>query len=117
VDVEYLVQGLQITHGHRDPRLRLPHTGQAMAMLAEANILSAEDYQPLHEAHMFLRRLINALRMVRGNAKDLTVPLPDSEEFAFLARRLHYDHDLNQLQDDLIQHTTCVQEISQRLLR
>ncbi len=115
VDVEYLVQGLQITHGHRDPRLRLTHTGQAMTMLAEAGILAAEDYALLRQAHIFLRRLINALRMVRGNAKDLTVPSPASEEFAFLARRLSYDSP-NQLQADLSRHITQVQEISQRLL-
>ena len=115
VDVEYLVQGLQMTHGHLDPRLRLTHTGQAMTALAEAGLLSSADYLPLREAHIFLRRLINALRMVRGNAKDLTVPPPNSEEFAFLARRLNYNN-LAELQNDLTHHITRVQEISQRLL-
>jgi glutamate-ammonia-ligase adenylyltransferase len=28
--------------------------------------------------------------MVRGNAKDLVLPPPDSEEFVFLARRVGY---------------------------
>jgi glutamate-ammonia-ligase adenylyltransferase len=115
VDVEYLVQGLQITYGHENSQLRLPNIAQAMAALQEAGILSPEDYEPLHEAHRFLRRLINSLRMVRGNAKDLTVPPPNSEEFSYLARRLNYA-DNQQLQDDLTHHTTCVQEISQRLL-
>jgi glutamate-ammonia-ligase adenylyltransferase len=116
VDLEYLVQGLQIAHGRQYPDLRSTHTGKAMAKLVEAKILSPADYALLQKAHIFLRRLINALRMVRGNAKDLTVPPPDSQEFAFLARRLRYDNNLNQLQDDLTHHTTCVQEISQRLL-
>jgi glutamate-ammonia-ligase adenylyltransferase len=116
VDVEYLVQALQITHGHNNPQLRLPNIAQAMTALLEAGILSPEDYEPLQAAHRFLRRLINALRMVRGNAKDLTIPPPNSEEFAFLARRLDYTNN-QQLQDDLTHHTTCVQEISQRLLR
>ncbi|MBN1995665.1 MAG: glutamine synthetase adenylyltransferase [Anaerolineae bacterium] len=116
VDLEYLVQGLQITYGHQDPRLRLTNIGEAMQMLAETKILSPDDYVPLREAHIFLRRLINALRMVRGNAKDLTVPPPGSEEFAFLARRLHYERNLNQLQADLNRHLICVQEISQRVL-
>ncbi len=115
VDVEYLVQGLQITYGHQDPRLRLPNIAQAMTALQETGILSPDDYHPLREAHRFLRRLINALRMVRGNAKDLTVPPANSEEFSFLARRLNYK-DNQQLQADLTRHTTCVQEISQRLL-
>jgi len=116
VDIEYLVQGLQTSHGHEDPELRLPNTREAMTVLADAGILPAEDFKGLRAAHQFLRKLINALRMVRGNAKDLTVPLPESEEFDFLARRLNYGSNLTQLQADLTNHTTCVQEISQRLL-
>ncbi len=116
VDVEYLVQGLQMTHGHRDPELRSTNTYEAMAALAEAGILSPGDYVRLRDAHTFLRRLIDALRMVRGNAKDLTVPPPDSEEFAFLARRLGYGSDVTQLHDDLTRHMMEVQELSRRLL-
>jgi glutamate-ammonia-ligase adenylyltransferase len=116
VDVEYLVQGLQISHGHRQPRLRLTNTREAMAALAAAGLIAPEPYQLLHEAHMFLRDLINALRMVRGNAKDLTVPSPDTEEFAFLARRLNYGSNLAQLHDDLTRHTANVQELNVRLL-
>ncbi len=59
---------------------------------------------------------MDALRMVRGNAKDLTVPPDDSEEFAFLARRLRYGGDLAQLRDDLARHTASVQELGARLL-
>ncbi|MFQ5856708.1 MAG: glutamine synthetase adenylyltransferase [Anaerolineae bacterium] len=116
VDVEYLVQGLQITHGHRDAGLRLTNTNEATGALAAAGILSPDDYTRLHEAHRFLRRLIDALRMVRGHAKDLTVPASDSEEFAFLARRLGYGSDVAQLHHDLTHHTTQVQELSAQLL-
>jgi glutamate-ammonia-ligase adenylyltransferase len=116
VDVEYLVQGLQITHGHSHPNLRLTNTREAMKALNEAGLIPADEYNQLREAHIFLRRLINALRMVRGNAKDLTLPPPDSEEFAFLARRLGYHNNPAQLGDDLTRHTTCVQELSRRLL-
>jgi glutamate-ammonia-ligase adenylyltransferase len=117
VDIEYLVQGLQITHGYHNPGLRLTNTREAMRALAIAGILSPEDYTPLSQALNFLRNLINALRMVRGNARDLTVPSPDDDEFAFLARRLNYSRENPaQLQDDLIRHTTFVQEINTRLL-
>ncbi len=116
VDVEYLVQGLQITYGQRDPSLRQPNTYAVMKALAVADIIPAEDYPRLRQAHMFLRRLINALRMVRGNAKDLTVPAPNDEAFAFLARRLNYVNDLAQLQEDLTNHTTFVHELNLRLL-
>ena len=60
--------------------------------------------------------LIDGLRMVRGNAKDLTVPPYDSEAFAFLARRLRYGNDTNRLREDLTRYTGDVQELSARLL-
>ncbi|MBN1814353.1 MAG: glutamine synthetase adenylyltransferase [Anaerolineae bacterium] len=116
VDVEYLVQGLQITHGRENPALRLTNIRQAMAALAEAGILSEEDYTRLRKAHTFLRWLIDGLRMVRGNAKDLTVPPCDSEAFAFLARRLRYGNDAERLHDELTRYTSDVQELSARLL-
>ncbi|MBI1878992.1 MAG: glutamine synthetase adenylyltransferase [Chloroflexi bacterium] len=116
VDVEYLIQGLQISYGHHNPGLRLTNTREAMRALAAAGILPMEDYNSLREAHIFLRRLINALRMVRGNAKDLTIPPPESEEFAFLARRLDYGRQVAQLRDDLTRHMVFVQELSTRLL-
>ncbi len=116
LDVEYLVQGLQITHGHRDPSLRATNTREAMAALARAGILSPDDYTRLRKAHTFLRWLIDGLRMVRGNAQDLTVPPPESEEFAFLARRLRYGNDVARLREDLERHTANVRELSTRLL-
>ena len=45
-----------------------------MQALAAMNIIPPADFPPLRDAYIFLRHLINALRMVRGNAKDLTVP-------------------------------------------
>lgn len=117
VDIEYLVQGLQITYGHADPALRQTNTAAAMSALHAAGIFDDADYTNLVEAHVFIRRLVNALRMVRGNTRDLTVPAAGSEEFVFLARRLGYGTDIGRLQDDLAQHTTFVQQLNQRLLR
>ena len=116
MDVEYLVQGMQITHGHRDPALRQPNIRDAMHTLSELGILGEDDYTNLRRAHTFLRWLIDALRVVRGNARDLTVPAPDSEEFAFLARRLRYDGDTARLREELERYTASVQEQSARLL-
>ncbi len=116
VDVEYLVQGLQITHGAALPGLRSTNIREAMQALAEAHILSEPDYIRLRRAHTFLRWLIDGLRMVRGNARDLTVPPVDSEAFAFLARRLRYGNDVARLREDLNHHTTSVRELNRRLL-
>lgn len=115
VDTEYLVQGLQITFGYRYPSVRLPNTREAMAALNYVGALEHADYQRLREANTFLRRVINGLRMVRGHAKDLTVPNEGSEEFAFLARRMGYSDDPIRLRDDLTHQTVMVQELSARL--
>jgi glutamate-ammonia-ligase adenylyltransferase len=117
VDVEYLVQGLQITHGHQDPSLRSTNIRAAMKALADVGILAPEDYPRLRRAHTFLRWLIDGLRMVQGNAKDLTVPPSNSEAFAFLARRLRYGHDVEQLEKELNTHTAAVQTLNHRLLQ
>ncbi len=116
VDLEYLVQGLQITYGAENPSLRLTNIRMAMAALAEAGILSVEDYSRLRKAHTFLRWLIDSLRVVRGNTKDVNIPAFDSEEFSFLARRLRYGSDTYRLQEELARYPADVQELSLRLL-
>jgi glutamate-ammonia-ligase adenylyltransferase len=116
VDIEYLIQGLQISHGAADPTLRLTNIRQAMQALNAAGLLGDEDYTRLHKAHTFLRWLIDSMRVVRGNSKDVTVPPFGTEEFAFLARRLRYGNEVGRLREDLLQYQTSVIEINRRLL-
>lgn len=101
VDCEYLVQGLQITHGGSSLAVRSPNTLEAIAGLNSAGHLSEADADNLADAYLFLRRLIDALRMVRGDARDLTVPEAESEEFEFLARRLAYGERSRDLKRDI----------------
>jgi [glutamine synthetase] adenylyltransferase / [glutamine synthetase]-adenylyl-L-tyrosine phosphorylase len=116
VDIEYLIQGLQINHGAQNPALRLTNLRDAMSALHDAGILSDDDYTRLRKAHTFLRWMIDSLRVVRGNAKDVTIPLFGTEEFVFLARRLRYEMDVAHLRDDLTRYVADVQEINNRLL-
>lgn len=116
VDVEYLVQGLQMIYGADNPKVRTTNTREAMAALTEAGILTSEDYTRLRKAHTFLRWLIDSQRVVAGNAKDLVVPSEDSEEFAYLARRLRYEGDRGKLREEMRTHTAYVQEVNRRLL-
>jgi glutamate-ammonia-ligase adenylyltransferase len=96
--------------------LRLTNLRAALAALHKAKILSADDYTRLRKAHTFLRWLIDWLRVVRGNAKDVTIPPFGSDEFIFLARRLRYGSDVNRLREDLSRYVADVQEINARLL-
>jgi glutamate-ammonia-ligase adenylyltransferase len=117
VDIEYLIQGLQITHGSTAASLRLTNIRMAMAELHRLGFLATEDYSKLHKAHTFLRWLIDSMRVVRGNSKDVTVPVFGSEEFAFLARRLRYANDVRKLQEHLLQVQADVVEMNRRLLQ
>lgn len=93
IDIEYAVQYLQLMHGHVHPLLRTPNTLQALAALGQIGILPLDDVAALRDAYLFFRMLIDGLRIVRGNAKDLVLPPPDSEGFVFLARRVGYTTD------------------------
>ncbi len=90
VEIEYLVQYLQLIHGHRISALHTPNTLEALDIFLQVGILNKETVQCLKENYLFLRSLIDALRIVRGNAKDLLLPDPDRDEFIFLARRMGF---------------------------
>lgn len=117
VDCEYFVQALQITYGHLDPLLRQSNTREVMKALQANGILTEEERIRLRDAYRFMRRLIDALRMVRGDASDLTVPPTDSEEFEFLARRLGYGREAEELMHDLENHSANVLELNAQLDR
>ena len=116
VDIEYLVQGLQLIHGQTWPSVRTPNTREAMKALEVAGVLTTEQRLGLREAYRFMRRLIDALRMVRGDAMDLTVPPLLSEEFRFLSRRMRLFKDSTDLAADLESYSSLVLELSQTLL-
>ncbi len=90
VDVEYDVQMLQVLHGQTTPAVRTPRIHAALEALAQAGILNPEESTRLLTAYDFLRRLINAMRMLRGSAKDLFLPAPAADEYAHVARRMGY---------------------------
>jgi [glutamine synthetase] adenylyltransferase / [glutamine synthetase]-adenylyl-L-tyrosine phosphorylase len=93
VDLEYTVQILQVTHGATHAALRTPRIREALSGLARAGALGEAEAELLGGAYGFLRGLINALRMLRGSALDLALPLPGSEEYVHLARRMGWRPD------------------------
>jgi glutamate-ammonia-ligase adenylyltransferase len=88
LDVEYMVQYLQLIHGHHYPSLRTPNTLEAIEQLCHESIITLAERETLQDDYLFLRQLIDGLRIVRGNAKDLVLPPSGSDEMVFLARRL-----------------------------
>jgi [glutamine synthetase] adenylyltransferase / [glutamine synthetase]-adenylyl-L-tyrosine phosphorylase len=90
IDVEYAVQYLQLINGAEHPEIRLSNTLDALAGLRRLQIVREADYSTLHDGYLFLRNLIDGLRIVRGDATDLVLPVETSEQFKSLARRLGY---------------------------
>jgi glutamate-ammonia-ligase adenylyltransferase len=119
IDIEYTAQYLQVMHGHKHPGLHTPNTLQALAALVNAGLIARTDGAGLRKAYIFSRILVDGLRMVRGNTKDLVLPPPDSEEFVSLARRIGYTRDdwragARELQSDIQQHMTLTKTFYER---
>ena len=119
VGIEYGIQFLQLLHGHDNKEVRTPGTLKTMERLLEQDIISASTFEKLSNGYAFWRRLINALRMVRGNAKDLEIPGYESQEFLYLARRLHYTSksdflDIEQLKNDIDTHRQFIDNFYQQ---
>ena len=111
VDLEYLVQALQIDRGAEHPELRKTNTREALDTLLKVGVLTAPDHSRLSDAYNFLRRLIDSLRMVRGDARDLTTPPLQSADFESLARRLGYGAHTRRLHDDQTRHAQAVSDL------
>ena len=88
VDIEYRVQAWQIANGADDRSVRATNTLEALEALRSRGYVDDGLAAEIAEAYDFIRDLVDGLRVVRGNAKDLTVPPSDSREFKRLAHRL-----------------------------
>jgi len=118
VDLEYNVQLLQVLHGREHPGLKTPKIQEALTALGNARVLTPEDTSRLFAAYDFFRLLINALRMLRGSARDVFLPEEDSPEFAHLARRMGYGSGkpldpAQQLRLDYATHTASVRAFTE----
>jgi glutamate-ammonia-ligase adenylyltransferase len=90
VDLESTLQLLQVLNAQAVRQLRTPRISGVIEALRRARVVTAEEYGDLIGAYRFLRRTINGLRMLRGNAQDLFLPPEKSSEMLHLARRMGY---------------------------
>jgi glutamate-ammonia-ligase adenylyltransferase len=122
VDVEYTAQYLQIQHGQAHAVLRTPRTQDALAALADLQILTRAEHEALRDGYLFWRQVADGLRMVRGQASDLLLPDEGSEELRLLARRLGYSgkdwaEAAARLDADVDRHRLGVQSVFDRRFR
>jgi [glutamine synthetase] adenylyltransferase / [glutamine synthetase]-adenylyl-L-tyrosine phosphorylase len=88
VDVEFVVQMLQLEHGHHESRLRVRSTRKALMALEASGRLAAEDARALREGYDFLRTLEGRLRIERDQPVEALDTEPDA--LRGVARRLGY---------------------------
>lgn len=103
VDIEYYVQAWQIAQGREDPALRLTNTLEAVEALRRKGHFSETLAFNISESYSMMRKLIDGLRIVRGNAKDLDIPARDSKEFQRLAHRMS-EHGSEHLSAHISEH-------------
>lgn len=89
VDIEFVTQMLQLTHGHRFTKLRRRETLEALAMLHQEGILRSDEYRLLKDGYLFLRRLDHRLRLERDQSIDAFEANP--ERLESVARALGYN--------------------------
>ena len=89
VDVEFLTQMLQLTHGHHSARLRRRETLGALKALHDEKVLKPTEYRLLVDGYLFLRRLDHRLRLERDQSIDSFEA--QSERLESIARALGYD--------------------------
>ena len=112
VDCEYAVQALQLSFGQAHAALRGANTMTALAAASRTGLVSTSLLHQIQQTYIFLRQLIDCLRMVRGNALDLTVPAVDTSDFHQLARRLEVVHGTVLSAAALESHFAAVREFS-----
>jgi len=93
VDIEYYIQALQMIYGGEFKELRVTNTLLAMERLEERKLLTKSvNYEDLRNSYLFLKRLVDACRVLAGDAKALDIPENrNSAEFLFLSRRMKYN--------------------------
>jgi glutamate-ammonia-ligase adenylyltransferase len=119
-EVEFLVQGIQLLHGGRNPWVRETNTLRALHRLAGQGLLGDVDYEALVRAYTFFRRLEHRLQIIHDRQ---THSLPDDpQEVASLGRRMGYhppEHpdEGAALLVDYERHTTSVRSLYDSFLR
>jgi [glutamine synthetase] adenylyltransferase / [glutamine synthetase]-adenylyl-L-tyrosine phosphorylase len=88
VDVEFLVQALQLRHGHAHPQLRTAHTLAVLNRLTALGLIEEDQSASLRKNYFFLRRLESVLRRAE-NTSISKIPIDENEQQR-LAKRLGF---------------------------
>ena len=117
-DIEFAVQLLQLVHGRHDAGIRSPTTLTALADLAEAGYVSADDAASLAASYRFLRAVEHRLQLV--DEQQVHAIPADRAALTRLGRVMGYRDEPSAdaatlLTGDLRQHQATVRSIYERL--
>ncbi|HEX9020574.1 MAG TPA: bifunctional [glutamate--ammonia ligase]-adenylyl-L-tyrosine phosphorylase/[glutamate--ammonia-ligase] adenylyltransferase [Nitrospirota bacterium] len=119
VDIEFVVQYLQLLHGGKNRRARVPGTYDALRALKRLKLLDDQDFRVLLQAYLFMRRLESRMRIVTNQAASEMSR--DPGELHPLARRMGYADDAvsagRKLLNDYEQLSNQVRSVFNRVLR
>jgi len=87
---ELVPSGTVNAAGLLSPEVRVTNTLDAVDSLTKGAHIPSDRAGEVSQTYEFMRLLIDALRVVRGHAKDLTIPDPDARELTYLAQRLQF---------------------------
>ncbi|PKI93025.1 bifunctional glutamine-synthetase adenylyltransferase/deadenyltransferase [Actinomycetales bacterium SN12] len=112
-DVEWMVQVLQLQHGHRVPDLRTTSTLQALDAAVLADLLPADDAERLREAWVLASRLRSAMTLLTGQTKDV-LPV-EIRELDGVGRLLGYpDRAATVLEEDYLRVTRRARRVFEK---
>lgn len=113
-DVEWVVQLLQLQHGHDLEALRTTSTLEGLRAAENAGLIGQDDAQALRGAWRLASRLRNAIMLVRGRPSDV-IP-GDSRELAAIAELMGYGRSrASALQEDYMRRTRLARSVALRL--
>jgi len=101
VDIEFLAQYLQLRHGNKHLRVRVPGTINALRALRREGILSPACHRVLFDAYLFLRLLESRLRIVANQSTSFLSR--DAGKLRALAKRMGYDDDDGSAGENLLE--------------
>ncbi len=113
VDCEYAVQAIQLTFAAALPSLKHPNTLRSLNEAARRSLIDPHRQKAVDAAYVFLREIVDCLRMVRGNARDLTIPDVGSADYEQLSRRMQSIHASQIPLSDLETQMNVLREFSQ----
>jgi glutamate-ammonia-ligase adenylyltransferase len=113
-DVEWLIQLLQLRHGHAHPEIRTPSTLEALSALGNCGLLAAEDAQQLEAAWTLASGLRTALALFGASSTDV---LPDDRAGLEGAARLRGYPPLSAsvLEDEYLRTTRRARAVFERV--